>query len=221
MKRATWIPAALALLFGGVPEAKAELINFDVDAQGNPIAAPPSFLLTTRLTDLYAPLGVHFSGPSGNDGGAILNQQSNFGENALSQSNFLAFNPLAKLGDGGTPRGPETISFDTPVSAVTTFAAGPGKADAFTLRALNGQKALVAFDTETASALQYAQLSVSGPGITSVTLTDANGAPWVADNLSFTPGVSAAPEPSSLALLAVGIAGTAGYGGRRKRALPA
>ena len=59
----------LAVVWGGGGPATASpiLINFEAD-----ISAPALFRHTTRLTTLYAHLGVHFVGPGGNDGGAIL-----------------------------------------------------------------------------------------------------------------------------------------------------
>lgn len=50
-------------------------INFDNDALGNPIGAPSLSIETTRLDELYAPLGVHFWGPmvlAGTMAGAFL-----------------------------------------------------------------------------------------------------------------------------------------------------
>ena len=108
--RLVWLYGFLVFAAVLVPVGRAEavLINFDTDASGNALSAPCFFGATTRLTELYAPLGVHFSGPGGNDGGAILNECSNFGVNALSSPNFLAFNRSAPMSDGGIPQDPET-----------------------------------------------------------------------------------------------------------------
>ena len=67
----------------GASGAHATLITFD------DVTAPADFNQTIRLTDAYAGVGVHFAGPGGLDGGAILNQNGNFGVNALSGLNFL------------------------------------------------------------------------------------------------------------------------------------
>src|SRR3954451_24353080 len=99
---------ALALgVLGLVPtgSVRAGFITFDVDAAGNPITAPTTFAEATALTDLYASLGVHFRGPGGNNGGAILND-ANFAVKALSGRNFLAFDRTALLANGGTPTDP-------------------------------------------------------------------------------------------------------------------
>src|ERR1044071_288968 len=87
----------------GMESLSAPLIDFDHDASGNPLPAFCLFRDTSSLTELYAPLGVHFSGPRTNSGGAILNQCGNFGVPAISGSNFLAFNRSAAFLSGGIP----------------------------------------------------------------------------------------------------------------------
>jgi hypothetical protein len=221
MRLQKWVGAlaAVTLLLSGAGPVMAGVINFDVDANGNTINAPSLFANTTALTNLYAPLGVHFSGPGGNDGGAIINQAGNFGENARSQPNFLAFNTFARLSNGGTPRGPETITFDASQSAVSLFASDAGGSDTFRLDAFNAVGTLVASDTETAGAGLYALLSVSSPDIDKVIVTETGGVGvFVLDDLSFTPaGPRAVPEPSSLVLLALGGGALAGWRRWRKR----
>jgi hypothetical protein len=220
--RAAFHLAAFFVLIGGGGRAEAGFINFDVDSMGNPINAPIFFSQTTHLSELYAPLGVHFAGPGGNDGGAILDQGSNFGVPALSGPNFLAFNrlPQAVMADGGHPIDPETISFDKPQATVSIFAA-PGVIDEG--EAFFGTFRMDAFDvhgmllgtTTLSSTGGYVQLSLtSGSGIASVKLTETSGdILFVYDNLSFT----TIPEPSSLASLGVGGLIAAGYFTRRGR----
>ncbi len=117
----------IVLLSRGQPaEAGQVLISFDTDALGKALNAPSDFNDATALTNLYAPLGIHFSGPSTFDGGAILNAgavpsppeddnspggppQPDFGVFAHSGTNVLAFNRGAIFtGDseanGGVPR---------------------------------------------------------------------------------------------------------------------
>jgi PEP-CTERM motif len=217
MKAPAMILVALALLLSGMGQAKAGLINFDVDANGNPIQGYSSFG-GSALTDLYAPLGVHFSGPGKNDGGAILDQVSNFGVNARSGSNFLGFHSGGTYPNGGAPIGPETISFDTPQSAVSLFASGGSNSDMFVLDAFDSNNVLVTTSgIQTALAGEYTQLSVAGQGIRKVVLTELGSGLFVADDLSFTAGTSAVPEPATLTLLGFGIAGLAGYGWRRRK----
>lgn len=176
------------------------LITFDTDAQGNPLTAPPDFGDTTHLTTLYSSLGVTFSGPGGNDGGAILNQAGNFGINPLSGENFLAFNRSAPMSDRGTPQGPETITFSTTQSSVSIYAAGGYTTGVFTMTAYDGSNNELGTDT-VASYNTWDLLSISATGIASVVLTETTSTIGVYDNLSFTPSV---PEPSIPALAGLG-----------------
>jgi hypothetical protein len=205
----------IALLGARAAVAAPVTINFDVDADGNPINAPPIFVDTTRLTTLYSSLGVTFAGPGGNDGGAILNQGGNFGVNALSAPNFLAFNINSLLADGGIPQGPETVLFATPVDSVSIFGGDHVGGVTLQMQAFNALDQLVATDTETAAEGTYAQLSVAGSSITSVTLNavvSASGA-WVFDNLTFNP----VPEPTTFALAGISLLGLIPLLARRPR----
>jgi hypothetical protein len=215
--------APILVFCAGVSEAG--FINFDVDAFGNPINAPILFSQASHLTELYAPMGVHFSGPSGNDGGAILNQGSNFGVPALSSPNFLAFNRLtqAVMSDGGHPIDPETIRFDTPQQFVSIFAApgvfdeAEGVSGIFRMDAFDSHGTQVGSSTMT-SLGNYVQLSVlSSSGISSVRLTETSGdILFVYDNLSFT---TITPEPGSVALFGIGWLALVGFLAHRARRL--
>lgn len=199
--------------------AEAAFISFDTDPLGNPINAPTQFINATPLTELYASLGVHFSGPSINNGGAILHQASAFGVPARSGSNFLAFNRRSMLRDGGLPTDPETITFDTPMALVSIFASGGSESNAFRMQAFDSSGTLVATDIQTSSVGNYVQLSVSAaPVIRRVTIqgfgTDFH---FVFDDLTFEPAGVAVPEPASLSLLGLSALALVGYGWRRKR----
>ncbi|MGI8601365.1 MAG: hypothetical protein ACR2OZ_00015 [Verrucomicrobiales bacterium] len=194
-------------------------INFDTDAKGLPITAPSGFMDTKHLAELYAVLGVHFSGPrGGNDGGAILNQAGNFGVNARSGVNFLAFNRSAEamMIDGGIPRDPERITFDTLMSDISIFVAGGGTGRTFVMQAFDSNGNLT--DTDTILTQSYSQLQVaSAAGIRSVTIsvTDSgNDVVFVLDDLSAT----TIPEPSA-ALLLCAVFALAG-GARSRRSCP-
>ncbi len=215
MKTILAVIGAVVLVFA-VP-CSAGTINFDTDANGNLINAPDDFSATTNLTTLYSPLGVTFSGSGGsNNGGAILNEASNFGVSALSGANFLAFNPNVNvtLANGGLPIDPETINFASPQSLVTLYVAtGSNGTASFELEGYQSS-VLVASSTATSTS-GYEPLSVSFPsGMNSVVLSGGADRPFVVDNLSF----QAVPEPSTLALLAAGAIGLLGYGWRRRRA---
>jgi hypothetical protein len=176
-------------------------INFDTDAYGNPLTAPDFFFQTSPLTELYAPIGVHFSGSRAGYGGAILNQGGSFGVPALSGENFLAFNAM---GDLSYAVAPETITFDTPMTSVSIFAAGGGgEYGPFTMQAFDVGGLPLDTDTVDSPPNGYGELSVSSPeGIHSVVLTiDVGFTSWVYDNLSATP----VPEPNSLSFIVSGL----------------
>lgn len=187
------IGVCLGLSGATASTARAVTINFDTDAAGNPLTAPSLFADADPLTTLYASLGVVFAGPAPGDGGAILDESSSFGVTARSGSNFLAFNREATMQNGGTPTGPETLTFSTPVSSVSIYGAGGSNVDTFTMTAFDNLGVVI--DTDTVSSQQFAQIEVSagGPGISSVVLTE-NGDPFfVYDDLSFI----FVPEPAS------------------------
>ena len=75
--------------YGGVNPPAGGCSGTFVDFE---LAGPCAFNQTVALSNQYAGLGVIFAGPSGNDGGAVLDQCGNFGINARSGTNFLAFN---------------------------------------------------------------------------------------------------------------------------------
>jgi hypothetical protein len=170
------------------------VINFD------DVSASCVFVQTIHLSEQYFSLGVHFQGPGGNDGGAILNQCGNFGVPAASGVNFLAFNRNALLSDGGVPKDPETILFDYLMTDVSIYATGGDRPSTFTMQAYNSVNILV--DTDTITTADWGPLSVSwAGGIKYVILQEIGGDNvFVYDNLSFTP----VPEPVTLLLLGLG-----------------
>ena len=251
MRKTPWAAVAAAVLcLDTCGSSRADIITFDepyVAGVPNPVA--PSFSSAyifnpaTPLTEFYAPMGVHFSGPSGGSGGAILSDGANFGISAHSGRNFLAFNRnaaysggiwyLPVFAGGGTASDPETITFDDPQSSVSIWAAGGFAAHKFQMQAFGVSDNLLATDTLTTKG--WSELTVSGSGIESVTLTEIGHAwdSWVYDDLSYTPIASAgigadfktetraAPEPASLALLGLGGAGFAAWRWRTCRRVKA
>ena len=161
-------------------------VDFDHDVDGNTIVAPPLFAQTNPLREIYSSFGVHFSGPATADGGAILDQDGNFGVPAHSGRNFLAFNRNAQMANGGIPRDPETIRFDTPPAQVTIYAAGGVTNGYFEMDAFDRTGTLVAVNTVTTRDWSPLRVVYTG-GIDHVVLTASNlpQGYWVYDDLSF------------------------------------
>jgi hypothetical protein len=178
--------------------AYATSINFDGTG------APCFFAGTSPLSNQYAGQGVTFSAPVA--GLSILNECGNFGFNALSGTDFLAFN-------SGLTTQTETLQFSTAVSNVSIWAA-TGLSGSFTITAFDALGVSLATQT-IAGTNAWQELVVSGSGITSVQLS--TDAPFGAlDNLQFTTTNTQVAEPGSLALLGLGLLGF-GFG-RRKNA---
>jgi hypothetical protein len=182
------ITGLLLVGLSGVSQAATTVINFD------DVSAPNNFSETTSLTNEYASQGVIFSG-----GGAILNQNGNFGLNAYSGQNFLAFNFFSYATD------PENITFSALVSNVSIYAGtGSGFSSTFTINAYDVNHSLL--DTYTLTTQAWSLLSVSAAGIKSIELSQSGNYTFVYDNLSFT----SVPVPPTLLLFAPGLLGLVG-----------
>jgi hypothetical protein len=154
--------------------AGTRLITFDDAVAPDPDAAPCCFGSTHPLTERYASQGLHFAG-----GGAILNQSGGFGVTGQSAPNFLAFNIGVNYGDGHPAAGPETITFDAPISTAT-IDAGQGAGGTATVTAFRGSQVVgSAFRTATTT---LAPLTVNGEHITKLELS-FTGTQIVFDNL--------------------------------------
>jgi hypothetical protein len=197
MNTITKITAAVAAALCAVGVAQADItINFDMDANGQPIAAPAAFDSASQLRNLYAPLGVHFSGPTSTQGGAILND-STFALPARSRFNLLALTGI----EASEFSGPETISFDMPVFLVSIYASGIGHPYTFTMDAFDAGGGLVGTNSVTTAG--FSQLSVaSASGIRSVRLSAPSAGinTYVYDDLF----ASTVPAPASIVLLTGG-----------------
>lgn len=145
------------LVVTGDSAVAATTIDFDTGT------GPCSFSSTVALTNQYAAQGVTFSGPGGNNGGALLNECSNFYVTGYSPPNFLAFNTSASLSNGGIPKGPETMIF-SPSAGNVSINAGSKNAGTVTMECFQNGGAPVGSDQITGTdALQ--NLSVLGDNI--------------------------------------------------------
>jgi hypothetical protein len=179
------VPAA-----GGFEASVPGDIDFDDGTQ------PCNFDQTVALTTEYSGLGVVFSGPGGNDGGAILDECGSFGVSGYSPPNFLAFNTGAVLSNGGIPHGPETLTFSVAVDTVA-INGGSTSAGTITLECFDAGAASVGSQSITgASALQPMSVTASGQ-IASCRLS-FTGSVAVFDDLTYNP-----PIPVELQSLSV------------------
>ncbi len=179
------VPAA-----GGFEASVPGDIDFDDGTQ------PCNFASTVALTTEYSALGVVFSGPGGNDGGAILDECGNFGVSGYSAPNFLAFNINSSLSNGGIPRGPETLTFSVAVDTVAINGGGDS-AGTITLECFDAGAASVGSQSITGtSALQ--PLSVTAAGQIASCRLSFTGGVAVFDDLTYNP-----PIPVELQSLSV------------------
>lgn len=186
----------LAFIASSSNFAFADTINFDGTG------APGIFVSTSPLTNLYNPQGVNFS-----DGNwSILNQSGNFGFDALSGTDFLAYNT-------SITNNVESVFFSSAVDSVSIWGAGGGGGN-IGLEAYDSYGSLLGSVFLNASTT-WQQLSVSATGISRLKLT-GNGLYGAFDDLSFE-GPSAVPLPAALPMLLTGL-GMFGFVSRlRKR----
>lgn len=178
-----------------LPPPGAVSISFD------DFAAPCAFVNSSGpLTSRYAAQGVTFAGIQSN-GGAVLDQCGNFGVTGHSSPNFLAFNVVAvnTLPGGGTPVGPETITFAEPVSAVQ-INVGHESSGIITLQCSGDAGPISASTVVGTSTL--VTLSVQGGPISACTLS-FTGSALVVDDLAFVVYVPPIPTIAGLGLLAL------------------
>ena len=150
------------------------------------VSAPCLFMDTVAL--LYKPpTPVIYLGPGGPpNGGAILNECSNFDVTGHSPPNFLAFNGQAQLSDGGNPTLPEILYFIQPVSSVQVNAGvGAGITGPVVMAAFDTNLRMVGADFIFVSS-QLQTLSVQAPNIQMVLFVAVLDTPWlVLDDLAF------------------------------------
>lgn len=191
-KSVLYLGGALGLLVS--LSAQASLITFEETG-----TKTCCFASEPDLTDQYASLGVNFSGQW-----AILNQSGNFGVNALSGEHFAAFNNEVTTDTLG-------ISFDNAVGSVSGYLGSLFASNWSINWYLNGVNQ--GFLEISNQASDYVMLNLSN--ITADYLTIQSDQYYgVLDDLSFEGASASVPEPSSLALLSLGLAG---FGFSRKK----
>jgi hypothetical protein len=170
----------------------------------------PGFFNSTMplaIKNYYENLGVTFSGSVNSFGGSILNQSGNFGFNALSGTDFLAFN-TALTGDT------EVLNFTNAVSSASIWAASGNPGSAF-MKAYSSDGTLLS-TASINSSRTWTELSVSSSSnqlISQIVLQNNSNA-FAYDNLQY--NVAAVPEPETFAMLLAGLA-IMGFVVRRSR----
>lgn len=192
---------ALTAAVGAAPAVAASIfIDFDVNTSGAAINAPTTFDNANPLRNTYAAWGVHFSGPSSGEGGAILNSSS-FTTKALSGANFLAFSAVAP---GFVA--PETIGFDTAMSSVSISASALSHPMVFTMQGLDAGGSVIVHTSLALSGAGYGTLTVNSTTteIRSVVLSvsGAGTNAYVFDNLAAS--AAPVPEPAPALLFTLG-----------------
>lgn len=193
------IAFTIGITFVGVFAGKANAItiDFDNDANGDPINAPELFSnQTTQLTNEFASLGITFDGGGVDNAGEILNA-STFTSGALSDPNIYTFIRSASNSF--------TASFAEPILDFSINASGSGIDASFFLEAFDADTNSLGTASVNSLGAGFGLLSFSDPSgnIFSVTVTETSGNPGVLvfDDLTFEPVPFEAETSVALALL--------------------
>ncbi len=175
---------------GAIPLEPPPVVEVDralthVSIEFDDMAAPCVFAETDPLRDEYLGLGVSFSGPGPADGLAVLDECGNFGISGHSSPNFLAANCGSVMLNGGTPWGPETLTFtETIVSCSALVGSNSGQGFTLSMDAYDVGGGLVASDTIVLAA-EMQLLGVAGAGIKTVIVGSIQPCVWILDDLGF------------------------------------
>lgn len=185
----------LPALFGGS-------INFER-------SAPCVFLQAEPLGNEYTPVGPAFYSPIPSAGGAVIGQCGNFGINARSGTDFLAFNAEATMINGKAPAGPEVIRFPTPVSNISLFVGGTDTSPTYSMDVYDVNTILLGAVTASPPIGKWLPLTYNASNIGLLILSYTSNLA-VVDDLSWDNPVTAidnpVPEPGAVALTGLGLA---------------
>ena len=175
---------------GEVPLEPPPVVDVDralthVSIEFDDVTAPCVFADTGPLRDEYLGLGVSFSGPGSADGLALLDECGNFGVSGYSSPNILAANCGSVMQNGGTPWGPETLTFtETIVSCSVLVGSNSGQGYTLSMEAYDIGGGLVASDT-VVLAPEMQLLGVAAAGIKTVVIGGTQPCVWILDDLGF------------------------------------
>ena len=198
MKRILLLLTALALLLGGVGQARAEFIITFSESKGNVVATGSG---TINLAGLSNGLASLFStGVQAVNGDLILGSGG-----AVNVTEYVLSSAIGQFGSGG--------NFD----ASSGTGVGAGISAGANLLVPSGYTSNSLFmDSATWNNKTISQLGLK-PGTYEGTWGSTSAGTF--DDIKVVIPASAAPEPASLALLAIGAVGLLGYGWQqRKRA---
>lgn len=200
MKRATLILVALALLLGGVGQARAGYIITFSESNGNVVASGSGKLNITDLTYQSTP--------------------------PATAPQMLSSQGVLVIGNTGVP---DIYGESSQIMGPFSFGTGgfkfanSGSGDFVGLEARNGLPVLAVptgytSESPLTSSATWDNTTISGLGLTPGTHTWHWGTGPNADSLKvIVPGTPSVPEPSTLTLLGIGSLSLLGYGWRRRK----
>jgi hypothetical protein len=181
---------SLFIMAGGLAVAGPIVLTFDDLSAGS------------QVGNQYAAYGVSFSlTDTGIQVGLANGDPDNWGVNGDNGPYFDGFN--------GSPSYGVTLTFSSPVSDFSVDSSrtnGSFAGDQLTVSAYDGGS-LLGFQTITFGTVNtWSTASLDFSGITSVTIQGSGSAfhPFGIDNIVYTPGAPAVPEPASAALVLIG-----------------